>query len=144
MTIEGSFAGSDAAGQAYMWRNAPAGQLELVVYQDGKPVRTLPNTGAVALSPEPSGKRYVEVAQSSVALYDETGKQLWFQQLAAAQEALWLTDGTIAITSAGGIARLDPATGAVTAARCGWRFGKRSKPHPATPRVEPLCSQLRR
>jgi hypothetical protein len=144
VTVEGPFAGADAAGHVFMWRNTPAGQLELVLYADGKPVRTLPNTGAVALWPEPSGKRYVEVAPSTVALYDITGKQLWFQQLATSQEALWLTDGSIAIISAGGIARLDPATGAVTAARCGWRFGVADKPHPATPRVEPLCAQVRR
>jgi hypothetical protein len=144
VTIDGPFAGADAAGNVYMWRNTPAGQLELVVYADGKAVRTLPNSGAVALWPEPNGQRYVEVAQSSVALYDQGGKQLWFQQLATSQEALWLTDGAIAITSAGGVARLDPATGAVIAARCGWRFGLATKPHPATPRVEPLCAQLRR
>ena len=144
VTIDGPFAGADAAGHVFMWRNTPGGQLELVVYADGKPLRTLPNTGAVALWPEPSGKRYIEVASSSVALYDLEGKQLWFQQLATSQEALWLTDGSIAITSAGGIARLDPATGAVTAARCGWRFGLAPKQHPATPRVEPLCAQLRR
>jgi hypothetical protein len=144
VTVDGPFAGADAAGHVFMWKSSPAGQLELVVYADGKPVRTLPNTGAIALWPDPTGTRYVEVAQSSVALYDLEGKQLWFQQLATSQEALWLTDGAIAITSAGGIARLDPATGAVTAARCGWRFGLSAKPHPATPRVEPLCSQLRR
>ncbi len=144
VTVEGPFAGADAAGHVYMWRNTPTGRLELAVYADGKLLRTLPNTGAIALWPEPSGKGYVEVAASSVALYDLDGNQRWFQQLATSQEALWLTDGAIALTSAGGVARLDPATGAVTAARCGWRFGLTKKPHPATPRVEPLCSQLRR
>jgi hypothetical protein len=144
VTVDGPFAGADAAGNVYMWRNTPRGQLELVVYADGKPVRTLPNTGALALWPEPSGKRYLELAQSTVAMYDAGGKQLWFQQLATSQEALWLSDGALAITSASGIARLDPATGAVTAARCGWRFGLADKPHPATPTVEPLCSQLQR
>jgi hypothetical protein len=144
VTVEGPFAGADRAGNVFMWRNTPTGQLELVVYADGKPVRTLPNTGAIALWPEPSGKRYLELAQSTVTMYDQGGKQLWFEQLATSQEAFWLTDGAVAITSAGGVARLDPATGAVTAARCGWRFGLSDKPHPATPNVEPLCSQLRR
>lgn len=144
VTVDGPFAGADAAGHIYMWRNTPGGQLELVVYADGKPLKTLPNTGAIALWPEPAGTRYVEVAPSSVALYDLAGKQRWFQQLSTSQEALWLTDGSIAITSAGGIARLDAATGNVLAARCGWRFGLASKPHPAAPRVEPLCAQVRR
>lgn len=144
VTVDGPFAGADAAGNVYMWRNTPAGQLELAVYADGKQVRTLPNSGAIALWPEPGGTRYVEVAQNTVAMYDGGGTQLWLQQLATSQEALWLTDGAIALTSAAGIARLDPATGTVTAARCGWRFGLAKKPHPSTPRVEPLCSQLRR
>jgi hypothetical protein len=142
VVVDGPFAGSDTAGHIYMWRNTPQGRLELAVYADGKLVRTLPNHGAVALWPEPSGKRYAEVTPSSVALYDATGTQLWLQQLATSQEALWLGDGALAITSAGGVARLDPATGEVTAARCGWRFGLAAKPHPATPRVEPLCAQL--
>ena len=127
-----------------MWRDTPAGHLELVVFADGKPLHVLPNTGPIAIWPDPTGKRYVEVARSSVALYDISGKQLWFQQLATSQEALWLTDGGLAIISAGGVARLDPGTGAVTAARCGWRFGLATKPHPPSPRVEPLCAQLRR
>ncbi|HEY5927539.1 MAG TPA: hypothetical protein VIV11_37905, partial [Kofleriaceae bacterium] len=87
VTVEGPFAGANAAGQVFMWRNTPTGRLELVLYADGKPVRTLPNIGAITLSPEPSGKSYVEIAPSSVALYDITGKQLWFQQLATSQEA---------------------------------------------------------
>jgi hypothetical protein len=144
VTVDGPFAGADAAGHVFMWRNTPSGQLELVVFEDGKVLRTLPNSGAIALWPEPNGKRYLEVAQNAIALYDLDGKPLWQQQIATSQEALWLTDGSIAITSAGGVARLDPATGAVVAARCGWRFGLATKPHPATPRVEPLCSQLRR
>jgi hypothetical protein len=144
VTLEGAFAAADAAGQVYMWRNTPAGLLELVVFADGKPLHVLPNSGPIAVWPDPTGKRYVEVARSSVALYDISGKQLWFQQLATSQEALWLTDGGIAIISAGGVARLDPSTGAVTAARCGWRFGLATKPHPPSPRVEPLCAQLRR
>lgn len=142
--VDGPFAGADAAGHVYAWRTTPTGQLELVVYADGKLLRTLPNKGAFSLWPEPAGARFAEVAPGSVALYDLEGTRLWGQQLAGVQEVLWLTDGTLAITSAGGVARLDPASGEVTAARCGWRFGLAAKPHPATPRVEPLCSQLRR
>lgn len=143
-TVDGSFAGADAVGHVYAWQSAPSGALELVVYKDGKPLRTLPNHGAVALWPEPQGRGYVEVASTSVALYDMNGVQRWQQSLTTSQEALWLTDGALAITSAGGVARLDAATGAITAARCGWRFGLAPKPHPATPRAEPLCAQLPR
>jgi hypothetical protein len=95
--------------------------------------------------PDPTGKRVIEVGTNSIGLYSTTdGKRIWSQDLGAVQEALWLSDGALAISSAGGIARLDPATGTVMSARCGWRFGLSSKPHPPTAHVEPLCAQLDR
>lgn len=144
VTTEGSYAGSDAAGHVYLWRNAGA-KLELTVYGvDGKAIATLPADGPVSLWPDPTGTRVVEVGAHAIGLYRLDGTQVWLQNLARAQRALWLSDGSLAITSAGGLARLDPATGAVVSARCGWRFGLTSKPHPPTPRLEPLCSQLAR
>lgn len=145
VTIEGSYAGTDAAGHVYLWRAQGGGALELTVYADGKPIATLPSQGPNSLWPDPTGTKVVEVGANQIGLYSSTdGKRLWVKDLAAAQEAIWLTDGAIAITSAGGIARLDPATGTVTSARCGWRFGLSTKPHPPTSRVEPLCAQLDR
>jgi len=44
--------------------------------------------------------------------------------------------------TAAGIARLDPATGAITAARCGWQFSLAPQPHPPTPKLEPVCTGL--
>ncbi|NVB78919.1 MAG: hypothetical protein HOV81_11025 [Kofleriaceae bacterium] len=144
VTIEGSYAGSDAAGHVFLWRST-AGKLELAAYGvDGKPISTLPADGPVSLWPDATGSRIVEVGAHSIGLYRLDGTQVWLQNLASAQQALWLTDGSLAITSASGIARLDPATGAVVSARCGWRFGLSRSPHPPTPRLEPLCSQLAR
>ncbi|HUS32170.1 MAG TPA: hypothetical protein VMZ53_26905 [Kofleriaceae bacterium] len=140
--IDGSYAGADAAGHVFVWRNSPSSKLELAVYADGKPIAQLPAQGPVSLWPDPDGKRVIEIAANSVGLYQTTdGKQLWTQELSAVQEALWLSDGSLAITSAGGIARLDPANGSITASRCGWRFGLTSAPHPQTSRIEPLCAQ---
>jgi hypothetical protein len=65
------------------------------------------------------------------------------QSLQFVTEALWLDDQTIVVVSAGGLARIDAATGKVTAARCGWRFGLSAKQHAPTSRVEPVCAQLR-
>ena len=142
--VDGPFAAADAAGNVYVWRPSATGQLELVVYSDGKQVRTLPNTGPASLWPEPTGTRVVQTSQTSITMLDAAGKPVWVQPIATAQEALWLSDGAIGITTAGGVARLDPATGAVTAARCGWKFGLTGKLHPSPPNVEPLCAQLRR
>ncbi len=144
VTIEGSYAGADAAGHVFVWRNV-SGALELAAYSaDGKPLAKLPADGPVSLWPDPTGSRVVEVGTHAIGLYRLDGTQVWLQNLGSAQQALWLTDGSLAVTSSGGIARLDPASGAVLAARCGWRFGLATKPHPPTPRLEPLCSQLAR
>lgn len=139
-----SFAGADAAGHAYVWRNTEKNTLELAVYRNGKALATLPTDGPVALWPDTTGERVVEVGQRSVALYKLDGKRVWIQELAGTTEALWLGDSSIAIVSAAGIARLDAATGQVTAARCGWKFGLAAKPHPPTPQIEPVCVQLER
>jgi hypothetical protein len=145
MTIEGAYAGASAAGHVFMWRVASgqvAGQLELAVYLDGKPIGTMPTDGPVSLWPDPTGARVAQVGANAVGLYQVDGKLLWQVPLAGTQEAVWLADGGLAITSAGGIARLDPASGAILAARCGWQFGLSSKQHPTTSRIEPLCSQV--
>ena len=144
VTIEGSLAGADAAGHVYAWRNSPAGQLELAIYRDGKPVGVLPHDGPVALWPDPQGTRLVEIGGRNIALYGVDGTRAWVQPISGATQALWLSDGAIAIVSAAGILRLDAATGSITAARCGWKFGLSPKPHPATPRIAPICAELDR
>lgn len=145
VTIDGSYATSDAAGHVYFWRTGQGGKFDLEVYADGKPIAQLPSDGASQLWPDRVGKTVAIVGANTIALYNAAdGKQLWARELGRIQEALWLDDGSLAITSGGGIARLDPGTGDVTRARCGWSFGLASAPHPATSRVESLCAQLDR
>ncbi|HET9987827.1 MAG TPA: hypothetical protein VFQ65_04890, partial [Kofleriaceae bacterium] len=72
------------------------------------------------------------------------GTLVWKQTLAGANQVLWPTDDTLAIITAAGIARLDAATGAVTAVRCGWSFGLSPLAHTSGVRIEPLCTQLGR
>ncbi len=143
ITVDGSLAGVDAAGHAFVWQNTPAGPLELVIYLDGKRTGTMPTDGPVTLWPDRKGGRVVQVGQRSVGLVGVDGKRSWLQSLQFVTEALWLDDGSIVVVSAGGIARLDANTGSVLAARCGWRFGRSAKQHPPTSRVEPVCAQLR-
>jgi hypothetical protein len=145
VTIEGSYAAADAAGHVYLWRAGQGGKLDLEIYADGKSIAQLPSDGPSLLWPDRMGKTVAIVGATTIALFDASnGKQLWAHDLGSIQEALWLDDGSLAITSGGGIARLDPATGAVTTARCGWSFGLAGAPHPATSRVESLCAQLDR
>jgi hypothetical protein len=110
-----------------------------VIYRDGKRVGKLPTDGPTAVWPEPSGARILEVNQRSVSLYARDGAKKWTAAIVGATEALWLDDGAIAVVTRSGLARLDADTGAVTAARCGWRFGLSSRPHPLAAREQPVC-----
>jgi hypothetical protein len=138
-----SFVAADPAGHVFAWNNQPTGPLELDIYDaTGARVGVLPHDGPVGLWPDPRGTRVVEVGQQAVALYTVDGKLVWSQNIGGGNQALWLSDGAIAIVTAVGIARLDAATGAVQSAKCGWRFGLSPKPHPVTPRIEPVCVQI--
>jgi len=141
MTIDGSFAGVDPAGHVFMWQNNPQGKLEIVIYADGKKLGVLPTEGQTALWPDPAGQRVIEITPQSVGLYRLDGKRLWIAPLSGANEAVWLADGSIAVLTSAGVARLDPGTGAIAATRCGWRFGLSAKPHPQAPHLEPVCAQ---
>ncbi len=141
IAVDGSLAGVDPAGHVFVWQTT-GNNLELVVYSAGKRTGTLPADGMVALWPDPGGSRVVETGGANVTLIDIDGTKKWTIPVQSATEALWLDDGGLALVSAAGLARVDPATGAITAARCGWRFGLATKPHPPAPRVEPVCMQL--
>lgn len=142
VTLAGSFAAADRAGHVYVWENVIP-HLELVTYRDGKRVRALEADGPLAVWPDPTGERVVVVDRQGVALRLADGTRPWAVPLATATEVLWLPDQTIAFVTSNGIARLDAATGALLAARCGWRFGLSKTPHPITSRSEPVCAQLR-
>jgi hypothetical protein len=141
ITVDGSLAGVDAAGHVFVWQTGTNPGLELAVFDAGKRIGTLPSDGMVALWPDPRGAQVIETGPRSVTLVGIDGTKRWTIPIQSATEALWLDDGGLALVSAAGLARVDPATGAITASRCGWRFSLATKPHPASPRVEPVCVQ---
>jgi hypothetical protein len=141
LTIDGAYAAADNAGHVYAWHGVGA-KSQLTIFTDGKATGTLPLTGPGTLWPNPQGTQVLELAPAGVSLYGLDGTLLWTREVSGAQDALWLSDGAIAITHASGVVRLDPKTGALTAARCGWDFGLSTKPHPIAPRIEPVCMQL--
>lgn len=143
VTVDGSLASVDAAGHVFVWQSDPNGVLVLAMYRDGKQLGFMPTDGPTALWPDPKGTRVLQVSQRSVAMVATDTTRKWAQPLQGVTEAIWLDDNTIAIVSAAGIARVDANTGDVQAARCGWRFGLSPKQHPISPRVEPVCTQLR-
>lgn len=142
ISIQGTLGAADRAGNVYVWRSTPA-NLELAIYRDGAWTGTVPTDGPVAVWPSPSGSHIVLISSTRVSLVARDGKTVWTQPIQGASEALWIDDATLAILGAGGLARFDAMTGKLLAARCGWRFGLSSKPHPVSAHVEPMCAQLR-
>ncbi|MFT3693543.1 MAG: hypothetical protein QM831_10420 [Kofleriaceae bacterium] len=96
---------------------------------------------AATLLPSPSGEHYLTRDPTELALYTRTGTLVWRIALEN-QWATWSLDGTRLWVGNGGIARIDPATGAILARRCGFKFGKRPLDdealQPRTPRAT-LC-----
>lgn len=142
LELDGTYGGADRVGNVYVWTRQ-GGTYALVVVRDGKQVAKLPTERPVALSPDPEGKRYLEISQHEVALVAHDGTRAWTLAVSGVSEAHWLGDGGLALVGVGGIARVDAATGAVQAARCGWRFGLTKTAHRGSSRSEPLCTQLR-
>ena len=139
--VAGAFAGVDRAGHAYMWERALGDHvLEVVSYRLGARVAAWPGEGT--LWPDPRGERVLQLGSRAATLYARDGTRLWALPLDAASEAAWLDDGALVLLGPGGIARLDSATGAVRAARCGWKFGLTDQPPRQPAAIEPLCTQL--
>jgi hypothetical protein len=138
----GAIAAADPAGHVFGWESTTSGTVALAVFAAGKRIGTLPADGPVSLWPEPTGEHLVELGMHDVSLVALDGTRVWVQPIEGASQALWLSDGALAIITAAGVARLDSKTGAITSARCGWQFGLSAKPHPQTPRVEPVCVAL--
>lgn len=138
---DGSLAGVDGAGHVFVWQSRPGTGLQLTMFQDGKDLGKVVTAGPGAIWPEPKGTQLVMLGQRSVSLVGLDGTK-WALAIEGTTEALWLDDGGIILVGNGGLARIDAASGAVTAARCGWRFGLAARPHPVTPRIEPVCAQL--
>jgi len=143
VVVDGSLAGFDRAGHAFVWQNGADHKLTLAVYDKGKQIGTLPTEGTTTVWPDPKGQRVVLLTGRSVALVALDGTKAWDKPIVGVTEAQWLDDGTLALISAGGLARIDPAKGEITATRCGWRFGLSPTPHPFASRIEPVCVQPR-
>lgn len=141
IAFAGAFAGADPAGHVFGWESSDDA-TRLVMFAHGKRIGVLPADGPVSLWPAPAGDRFVEIGAHEVTLLSLAGKRVWSTAIEGATQALWLSDGALAVVTAVGIARLDPATGAITAARCGWQFSLAQQPHPPTPKLEPVCASL--
>ncbi len=141
MSVDGSFIASDAVGRVYVWRAQPDNTYALDIFDQGKRFASLPFATPVEIKPDRTGQHVATSGASGITLIDLDGKVRWTTQLLGARSLEWLSDGSLAAIYQTGIVRLDPATGAIAAQRCGWKFGLHDKPSPATGEIESMCAR---
>ena len=132
----------DATGRVYLWKPGRGGELE--VYERGTKLHTIPLGRPGRIVPDPHGTRFLRIERGEVEMFRLDGARAWARPLQLVQEALWLGDGGLVLAGATGIARIDPETGDVLAARCGWQLERSAAPHAFGVSAEPVCLQLAR
>ena len=88
----------------------------------------------------PSGK-VVEYADPGISMIGASGAPLWSHRIWPTG-VVWSSPEAITVVTTSGIVRLDPVTGSVKRARCGWAFGLSSVELPGPPGDSP-CAELR-
>jgi hypothetical protein len=98
-------------------------KTDYVVYRDGLEVARITTIGdARGVAPKPDGTYIAVYGDQRIRLYDATGTLVWQIAAPLAQRIAWLGDDLI-VDYAGGIGKIDAATGALIKRTCGWTFG---------------------
>ncbi len=142
MSVDGSFIASDPVGRVYVWLAQADNSYALNIFDQGKRFASLPFATPVEIKPDRAGQHIATSGASGVTLIDLDGKVRWTTPLLGARSLEWLSDGSLVVIYQTGVVRLDPATGAIAAQRCGWKFGLHDKPSPATGEIESVCARL--
>lgn len=137
--------GVDRAGRIYTSQEYGSVKDEIDLLAGGKQLAVLRDFGSDSphVFPSPTGDQVVMTSSSDVVLYDQTGRQHWRLAAPGIVQAVWLGGGELALSGRTGIVVVDVASGAMTAARCGWHFELSTSPHQTVSFDEPLCAQLR-
>ncbi len=130
----------DHAGHVFAFDHDAIG-----VYDHGETRRAaLPRRQTSSIVANRDGSRIAQVAIDGVYVDDLSGQPVWHAPMLALIYPVWLDDGALAVPTHSGLVRLDGHTGAVTAMRCGWSFGRRAKPGRQPPAGESMCELVAR
>jgi hypothetical protein len=136
------YVGADRSGRAFLSELTPKPPSQLLMYARGELVGQLPFDRASGVAADPITARIATLGAHGVTAYDSSGRQLWHRDLSTMALGEWLDDDALAVPTASGVVRFAGATGAVTAARCGWRFGRTARPHPTSAHGVSVCADL--
>jgi hypothetical protein len=115
--VDGYAAGVDQRARVYVVDLAA-----LVVYEHGKEVARILEVGDLRVVAQPKGDYIALYGDQRIRLYDIHGGMLWQIAAPLAQRITWLGDELV-VDFAGGIGKIDAATGALNKRVCGWSFG---------------------
>jgi hypothetical protein len=139
VAIDGRIISVDRAGHVYIHERTDRDRI--TVYADGTRVAQLPEGQMGQAWPDPTGTRVVLRTQHGLALYTLAGALVWQREANTQLHPTWIDDATLLLVGNGGVLRLDPATGALAAARCGWDFQRSAKPLQTPGRMDAACTQ---
>ncbi len=95
---------------------------KLVGYRHGAEVLRIADVITTRLFVHPRGTYIAILADQTMRLYDSSGALHWTIAAPLAQRIAWLGDELI-VDYAGGLGKIDVATGALMKRACGWTFG---------------------
>lgn len=127
MTLTGTLEAIDRAGRIYLREDADT----IAVHAGARQPLRIPGMTGWSVRPSPAGTRLAAFAKGRLVMLDDGGRSVWSLGLPGIADVAWDPGGEL-IVLAGDLAKLDAATGRVTAAQCGWGFALRgSRPEPA-------------
>ncbi|HEY5950335.1 MAG TPA: hypothetical protein VIV40_32800 [Kofleriaceae bacterium] len=115
--VEGFAVGVDRIGHVYVIDHG-----DLVIYSHGSETSRIHDVGDLRVSAQPSGSYIALFGDSRIRMYDVKGTPLWAIAAPLAQQITWLDDELL-VDYAGGLGKIDAATGALNKKVCGWSFG---------------------
>jgi hypothetical protein len=120
ITLPGDLEDVDRAGHLYVRHDDATVAIRTGMTEVGR----LTGLKSMKVRPSPDGKRVAIFGRGRILLSALDGTPVWSIGFPGIKDLQWTDDALVAL--ANGIAKLDPATGATVAARCGWKFGLRS------------------
>jgi hypothetical protein len=122
-TLAGTLEAVDRVGRLYL-RVDPA---TLAIERDGHDPVRLAIAKGLTIVPSPTGDAIAVVGRDRLGLVEDSGATRWEAALPGISDAAWALDGHVVVVVARDIAKVDVATGRVTAAQCGWGFALRTR-----------------
>jgi len=138
--VPGELRAVDRAGRLYM--RAP-GEPDVVVYVHGVAGARLAGVGGQTLRPSPDGSQIAAFETPRLVALTSAGVVRWEAAYWGATGVEWTATGELVVEFPAAIAKLDLATGALAARRCGWNFGAFDQPTEVARGAPSICDLAR-